>query len=243
MIDDEKLFNQIMQAISPFLSHDMLSMLWHTSDTNLNEAMNRSISSFAPKDRTFSRTMSLNTRVCIAVGVNILGHYEFWKKVLDRLGVKMSDSLEILLKRRDGTNAHRIVYRRRPDVKRKRKAPETVKIAEGINKRKQQIQDGTYSSGIAIAAEQQAKKIVKELSEAAKEKNRKAPDNKKVCKFYPHFCKRVGHNSASSKECAMHGKSKEEKDDALKTINDMMLASQIAKVQSECKCGTIHTIF
>ena len=74
-------------------------------------------------------------------------------------------------------------------------------------------------------------------------KNQKAPDHKKVCKYYPYFCKRVGHHTASSKECAMHGKSKAEKDSALKSINDMLLASQITKVRSECECRTFHTSY
>ena len=114
-------------------------------------------------------------------------------------------------------------------------------MTEGIEKRKHQIAEGTYGSGVAIAAEQQAKKIVKQLSEEAKLKNNKAPDHKKVCKYYPYYCKRIGHHTATSKKCAMHGKSKAEKDSALKSINDMLLASQITKVRSECECRTFHT--
>ena len=134
-----------------------------------------------------------------------------------------------------------MVYRKRSDVKRKRKQPETVKISKGIEERKQKIADGTYASGVAIAAEQQAKKIIKQLFEEAKVKNQKAPDNKKVCKFYPYHCKRIGHTSASSKDCQMHGKSKAEKDDAMKSIKDMLLASETAKVIAEGKCGIFFT--
>ena len=61
MIEDEDLYHQVLDALAPFMKEDMLKMLWHEYDTNVNEAMNRSVSSFAPKDRTFCRTMSLET--------------------------------------------------------------------------------------------------------------------------------------------------------------------------------------
>ena len=116
--------------------------------------MNRSVSSFAPKDKTFCRTMNLVTRVSIAASIQILEHYNFWQMVLQRLGLEMSLVMELLLQQRDGSNAHQIIYRKRTDVKRRRKQPDTVKITEGIEKRKQQIADGTYGSGVANAAEQ-----------------------------------------------------------------------------------------
>ena len=215
MVEDEKLYQQIMQCVLPFISRDMVSMLWHTHDTNLNEAMNRSVSSFAPKDRTFCRTMSLQTRVSIAAGVQILGHYEFWNQVLTELGLTMSMSMETILKRRDRANAHRQLYRRRVDVKRKKRNPDVVKINEGIEERKRKIKDGTYSSGIAIAAEQQAKEIIKKVSDAAKQQNKNLPIEKQVCKFYLHYCKKKGHNLANSKLCDMHGKTGAEKKAAM----------------------------
>ena len=39
----------------------------------------------------------------------------------------------------------------------------------------------------------------------------------------------------------MHGKSKAEKDDAMKSIKDMLLASETAKVIAEGKCGIFFT--
>ena len=132
MVDDKKLYGQIMESVLPFISRHMVSMLWHTHDTNLNKAMNRSVSSFAPKDRTFCKTMSLQTRVSIAAGVQILGHYHFWSKVLSRLGLTMSVLLETVLKQKHGGNAHRKLYRQRVDVKRKRRNTEIIKINDRI---------------------------------------------------------------------------------------------------------------
>ena len=208
-------------------------MLWHQSDTNLNEAMNRSVSAFAPKDRTFCRTMSLETRVGIAAAVQIVGHYQFWNMVLDKFGITMGKSLEKILKKRDVENYFRREYRSRPEVKRKRKHGETTKISKGVRDREKQISSDTYKSGVAICAEQHAKKIVNKLMEQSKQiQNCSA---KQTCRYYPHFCKKKGHASAASKACAMYGKSKKEKDDALKEITKRLMAEQIqiAKHQGE----------
>ena len=91
MTDDTQLYHDIMEALKPFMDEDQLKMLWHEYDTNVNEAMNRSVSSFAPKDRTFCRTMSLETRISIAAGVQICGHYTFWRLVLEKHGIIMGE--------------------------------------------------------------------------------------------------------------------------------------------------------
>ena len=51
----------------------------------------------------------------------------------------------------------------------------------------------------------------------------------------------IGNNSASSKECEMHGKSKAEKDMALSEIKENVLAAEISKKRCECKCGIFYT--
>ena len=150
--------------------------------------MNRSVSAFAPKDRTFCRTMSLETRVGIAAAVQIVGHYQFWNMVLHKFGITMGKSLEKILKKRDVDNYFRREYRSRPEVKRKRKHGETTKISKGVRDREKQISLGTYKSGVAIRAEQHAKKIVNKLMERSKEKQNCYA--KQTCRYYPHFCKK-----------------------------------------------------
>lgn len=101
--------------------------------------MNRSVSSFAPKDRTFCMSMSLATRVSIAAGVQFSGHYEYWKIMLERQGMKMSSAFETLLRKKDQTNDHRREYWRRSDVKRRRKKGDTETINKDIKDRREKI--------------------------------------------------------------------------------------------------------
>ena len=83
---------------------------------------------------------------------------------------------------------------------------------------------------------------MKELAEAAKVKNQSVPEGENTCKFYPYFCSCIGHNSAASRMCEMHGKSKAEKDMALSEIKEKKLAAEISKMQSECKPGMFYTL-
>ena len=70
---DSKLYKQITECLRPYLTDDKLRMLNHPWSTQLNEALNNSISSYAPKTKNFSRTISLITRVGIAAVVQALG--------------------------------------------------------------------------------------------------------------------------------------------------------------------------
>ena len=137
-----------MMAVSPYITREMLTMLWHTYDTNLNKAMNRSVSSFAPKDRTFSRSMSLTTRVSIAARVQLVGHYKYWEMMLERQGIKMSSALETLLREKDKNSEHRREYRRRPDVKRRENKGDTEKISKGIEETKGKIKKVRTAVGL-----------------------------------------------------------------------------------------------
>ena len=153
------------------MDEDQLKMLWHEYDTNVNEAMNRSVSSFAPKDRIFCRTMSLETRISIAAGVQICGHYKFWSLVLEKHGIIIGDSMKLILLKRDKENKFRNEYRKKKEVKKKRKHGDNTKISKGIAERKNQIRSGVYKSGIAINTEQKAKEMVCKLKERVQKKN------------------------------------------------------------------------
>ena len=97
-----------------FMDEDTLKMMGNEYDIkNVKEAMHRSVSSFAPKDRTFCRTMSLETRISIAAGVQICGHYTFWRLVLEKHGIIMGDSMKLILQKRDKENKFRNNYRKK----------------------------------------------------------------------------------------------------------------------------------
>ena len=53
MVDDEQLYHQMMTCLLEFITIDRMEMLDHDKDACLNEAMNNSVMSFAPKNNIF----------------------------------------------------------------------------------------------------------------------------------------------------------------------------------------------
>ena len=78
---DKQLYDDMMAAYAPYITSEALTQVNHLWHTQKNEAMNTSVSSLAPKGKTYSMTYSLLTRVSIAAGTSIAGHEQFWKSV------------------------------------------------------------------------------------------------------------------------------------------------------------------
>ena len=88
-----------MKLYLPYITEEALRMLAHPYTTQSNEAMNKSVSAFAPKEKTFSKTESLDTRVGIAAGIQILGYHDFWVLIFEDYGMRTDDNLRKFLKR------------------------------------------------------------------------------------------------------------------------------------------------
>jgi hypothetical protein len=51
-----------------------------------NEAMNKSIMRYCPKDKTLCRTMVLTSWIHLAIGIDSLGHQSFFEEVFSTMG-------------------------------------------------------------------------------------------------------------------------------------------------------------
>ena len=96
IVDHEQLYHQIMTCLLDFIGIEKMVMLNDKKDTSLHEALNNSVISFAPKNKCFSGSKSLEAWVYIAMGINIVGHQKFWKLVLEQLGITMTHSLNLV---------------------------------------------------------------------------------------------------------------------------------------------------
>ena len=105
MVKDEKLLDQILTALDPYLTSDALKQIWHAYNTNINENMNMVIATYAPKHLHLSGTISLKTRVSIAAGCQIQGHEKFWSDVISRFRIPMNEFLQKIDKFRNKKNA------------------------------------------------------------------------------------------------------------------------------------------
>ena len=82
---NKQLYDDMMKAYTPYITTEAIKQLNHKWHTQKNEAMNTSVSTFAPKGDPYSLTNSLLTRVSIAAGISIAGHKQFWKNVGTKL--------------------------------------------------------------------------------------------------------------------------------------------------------------
>ena len=86
------------EAYQKYITHEHLQMLHHPWSTQPNEALNRSVSAFAPKDRTFSKTESLRTRIDIAGAIRNVGNEEFIRRIFSKLGLNFDPNLKKFLR-------------------------------------------------------------------------------------------------------------------------------------------------
>ena len=98
---DLELFDQILTSVQFLLSPESLKQVCLSFDTNLNENTNNVMITYAPKHYHKSSSLSLNTHIANAAEIQIMGHYEFLKLLLDRFHVLMHSNLAEYLNDRD----------------------------------------------------------------------------------------------------------------------------------------------
>ena len=114
--------------------------------------MNQSVASYAPKGRTYSLTGSLDTRVAIAAGTQVVGYFKFWKAVFDALGLDLDLNLQKHLKLRDRKKMAKNVRQSSKEGKKRRSENKYQKLQTAHNEwMEQQCTGKEYQSGIAVA--------------------------------------------------------------------------------------------
>lgn len=78
-------YTQLEIALYPFSTEYMLRESMHTMNTPKNEAMNTSIARLCPKFKHLSNTVSLPTRIAVAIGISNLGYHVFYHTLLQQI--------------------------------------------------------------------------------------------------------------------------------------------------------------
>ena len=91
------MMESLLDHITPVTSR----MLWYDYNVALNEGLNYSVATFAPKNFNFSGSMPLSTRVSLAVGVHLVGYTKFWNQFLVSIEIPIYYSLVQYLKTKD----------------------------------------------------------------------------------------------------------------------------------------------
>jgi hypothetical protein len=110
-----------------------------------NEAMNKSIMRYCPKDKTLCRTMVLTSRIHLAIGIDTLGHQSFFSTMgFTRTRVTFSG-----LRRMWKNKEYGRMYSGLRKVKRRRRIKQRDRMIEGTKKMVLDANEGRgYSLGI-----------------------------------------------------------------------------------------------
>jgi len=82
------LYEALNGIILRFITLDRLLEVGHGGDTNVNESLNNTISHFAPKNRTYSGTVSLQSRILMAIGIHLVGYDVYFEQLFLSMGIE-----------------------------------------------------------------------------------------------------------------------------------------------------------
>ena len=231
------LYEEMTGDLARFLVPEMMGMLQHDWSTQINEAMNQSVASYAPKNKTYSKSTSLLVRVNIAAAVQIIGHASLWRRIFIEFGLTIDANLKDILTAKDKKKMRKKIKDQTKEGKTVRSTVKYENLAAGHKAQMADLQKGDqYESGIAVAA---ARKSIK-----AAPKRNEGPKETWTCIYYhPDYCYAKGHKDCRSPLCAMKKHSVEERKAALKVIESARVEQEIMKISTGKNlfyCVSIH---
>ena len=89
----QTLYEEFTNAIGKYITPSMLSMLQHDVSTQKNESLNHYVATLVPKDKEYSISVSLKTRVMLNAGSQIVGHLLLWTRIFTNFNLKTDQNL------------------------------------------------------------------------------------------------------------------------------------------------------
>ena len=227
-------YNKIAEAISPYLTKERMMELHHKYDTQKNEAMNQSVSSYAPKTKTYSKTNSLDARVALAAAIEVAGYRRVWEKIFFAFGVDLNENLSKVLAKMDHEKLMKSLKAISGEGKLRRSAARTSKMKKMHQQDMTDQADGVgYETGIAL----------KKATVQVKNKEKSTARNPKgtlpsllKCRFHhQRYCNKLGHTRSNHKDCFMFGKTREVRDVAEREIRKELLDQELEKGNTKRK--------
>jgi hypothetical protein len=194
-VKDIDLYKVLNEKISRFISLDRLKEVAHGMDTQCNESFNNTASWLAPKNKVYCGSQSLQNRLSIALGINVLGFVGYFKRLFKMLGIAFTPDVQYYLQSKESTRTKRLAKLRLKDTKKKRLKDkfERLKQHEVIARKERSKREGTYASGIAMKDDNGD-------NGGPRPPARKKKTNQQPCKH----CGKKGHTTTRSVQCLMH---------------------------------------
>jgi hypothetical protein len=189
-VSDAKLYAVLEKKTERFFELEKLTEMAHNMDTNMNEAFNNVCTWFAPKNKVFAGSGSLNNRIAFAVGINSIGLLPFMSELFIRLGIAMTDNIEHYLTVSEGLRMRKIEKEKTSASKKEKNEAKYAKLRADtiIAKTEWRKREGTYRSGMNL--DDPAEVVPEDAS-------RKPPKKPVFCEW----CGARGHTTKRAKNC------------------------------------------
>ena len=194
---DAKLFTVLEELIERFVTPEALEDLCHGMDTQVNESLNNTIAWFAPKNKSYCSSLSLTNRICIALGINSVGFIAYYRRLLMKLGIRLTPDVEHFLRVKDRSRSVRLAKAKTTKQKKRRiqAKMKILKTETATAQKERSKRDGTYRSGRSMAAGSSGAFTEEELLLGGR---RSKNSNKNIVCAH---CGKTGHSRRTSKAC------------------------------------------
>jgi hypothetical protein len=208
---NNKLYLQCVEILERFISEEHLRECHHTMSSQKNEAMNKSLMRYVPKDKTYCRTMSLTSRLNLAISIDTLGHAEYFIRLFRAMKFRLTELTFSGLRRMWRKKEYGRMHSRLKKVKLDRRLLMRKKMVEGCAKMEKDVQEGrAYASGIRITGSENENEGEQPAKKRAKRTSKKGANNNKRTTAERCKCGGDDHKRVTSKECPWKGLDKRE---------------------------------
>jgi hypothetical protein len=188
--ENPKMYQDLSLILERFTETEKLKECHHGYSSQKNEAMNKSITRYVPKDSTFSESKSLASRIDLAIGVDSVGHPEYYQRLFDKMTIKLPGITKRVLEKMNNKRKYDQIYQALPKRKRIRSNNKFAKMKDGLKKQMADKAIGlSYETGMNLA---------ENTDEVGEEKSKKKKD---FCKY----CGATTHKTRRSKSCKYNG--------------------------------------
>jgi hypothetical protein len=197
---DAMLYDVLSNKLSRFITFDRIKEVAHGMDSQVNESLNNTVSWFAPKNKVYCGSLSLSNRIGLALGINALGHKDYFVRLFKLFGISMMSNISHFLQVKDKTRSSRLFSLKTRERKKDRNKVKYSKLVEetAIAVKERSKRDGTYRTGQNMDEGGVYGYTAEDLQEPVRKKAKNRADV--VCKC----CKKRGHSTARSKDCLFY---------------------------------------
>ena len=127
---DRELYEWLTELLDGYTTEDKLEEVGHGMETNINESLNSVVAWIAPKSKSFSGTVSLETRIYMAIGIHLVGFEQFFLSLLESMGIDVTPGVEYYLRIQQQRRENKSRRSKKPDIKIQRRKKQYKQLRE-----------------------------------------------------------------------------------------------------------------